>query len=236
MCRGGDSVALVARFRLIFHRLGERRAGGISGGHIIASVQQTTPPGRHAVGALIYNVAMGSTDRHREQTSAPEAGQTNLERTLDRLKEGVGRLVKAELERDVHANIVNIVGRRLGLNHVRILQSKIVARPPELQDAIDDAEGQNLITEAQGSHLEQTDVILAARRKSDREAVHVAVEVSSLIGEHDINRARERADTLAIVKGTPAIPAVVGGSIEPPQRALADRQGVSVVITLRLSD
>ena len=154
---------------------------------------------------------------------------------MDRMGDAGSRLVAAVLEREVHANIVNIASRQLGLNRVRILQSKIVIRPPELQDAIDDAEEWGLITEAQGSHLEQTDVILAARRKSDREAVHVAVEVSSLIGERDINRARERADTLAIVRGTPAIPAVVGGSIAPPQQALADCQGVSVVTTLRLS-
>ena len=183
----------------------------------------------------MYNAAMTTTDRYSEQPAALKAGQTNLESTFARLEEGVGKLVKAELEREVHANIVNIAGRRLGLNRVRVLQSKIVIRSPELQDAIDDAEEQGLITDAQGSHLEQTDVILVARRKSDREAVHVAVEVSGLIGERDINRARARADTLAIIKGTPVIPAVVGGSIAPPQQALADCQGVSVVTTLQLS-
>ena len=175
-------------------------------------------------------------ERLEDSVSRLEGSVSRLEGDVGRLQGDVGRLNGAELEREVHANIVNIAGRRLGLNRVRVLQSKIVIRSPELQDAIDDAEEQGLITEAQGSHLEQTDVILAARRKSDREAVHVAVEISSLIGERDISRARERADTLAIVRGTPAIPAVVGGSIEPPQQALADRQGVSVVITLRLSD
>ena len=158
-----------------------------------------------------------------------------LQGDVGRLQGDVGRLNGAELEREVHANIVNIASRQLGLNRVRILQSKIVARSPDLQDAIDDAEERSLITDAQGSHLEQTDVILTARRKSDREAVYVAVEVSGLIGERDISRALARADTLAIVKGTPVIPAVVGGSIAPPQQALADRQGVSVVITSRLS-
>ena len=171
---------------------------------------------------------MTDTRSINERFAALEAGQVRLE-------EDVTWLYRAHLEREVHANIVNIAGRQLGLNRVRVLQSKIVVRSPELQDAIDDAEEQGLITDVQGSHLERTDVILAARRKSDREAVHVAVEISGLIGERDINRARARADTLAIVKGAPVIPAVVGGSIAPPQQALADRQGVSVVITLRLS-
>ncbi len=184
----------------------------------------------------------GSVARLEAGQTRLEAGQSNLEGSVARLEAGqarlegdVGRLKGAELEREVHANIVNIASRHLGLNRVRILQSKIVARSPELQDAIDDAEEQGLITDAQGSHLEQTDVILAARRKSDREAIYVAVEISGLIGEHDIDRARSRADTLAIIRGTPVIPAVVGGSIAPPQQDLADRQGVSVVITSRLS-
>lgn len=189
----------------------------------------------------VARLEAGQTRLEAGQTQL-EAGQSNLEGSVARLEAGqarlegdVGRLKGAELEREVHANIVNIASRHLGLNRVRILQSKIVARSPELQDAIDDAEEQGLITDAQGSHLEQTDVILAARRKSDREAIYVAVEISGLIGEHDIDRARSRADTLAIIRGTPVIPAVVGGSIAPPQQGLADRQGVSVVITSRLS-
>ena len=163
-----------------------------------------------------------------------KAGQARLEERVGRLEGKVGRLEGAELEREVHANIVNIASRELGLNRVRILQSKIVARSPEFQDAIDDAEEQNRITDVQGSHLERADVILAARRKSSREAVHVVAEVSGLIGDRDITRARERADTLAAIKGTPVIPTVVGGSIAPIQRTAAERQGVSIIVTPRL--
>lgn len=158
-------------------------------------------------------------------------GQTRLEERMGRLEGTVGRLVGAELEREVHANIVNIASRELGLNRVRILQSKIVTRSPEFQDAIDDAEDQNRITNEQGSHLERADVILTARRKDSRETVHIVAEISGLIGDRDITRARERADTLSAIKGTLVIPAVVGGNIAPPQRTAADSQGVSIIIT-----
>ena len=160
-----------------------------------------------------------------------EAGQSRLEGRVDRLEGTVGRLVGAELEREVHANIVNIASRELGLNRVRILQSKIVTRSPEFQDAIDDAEEQNRINSEQGSHLERADVILVARRKGTREAVHVLAEISGLIGDRDITRARGRADTLSAIKGTAVIPVVVGGSIAPIQRTAADRQGVSIIVT-----
>ena len=186
---------------------------------------------------LAYNDSMTTADDSermaadiaelKEGQAEPEEGQSRLEAWCD-------WLVGAELEREVHANIVNIASRQLGLNRVRILQSKIVTRSPEFQDAIDDAEEQNRITDEQGSHLEQADVILAARRKSGREAVHVVGEVSGVIGDRDITRARELANTLAVIKGTSVIPAVVGGNIAPPQRTMADRQGVSVIVTPRL--
>ena len=154
---------------------------------------------------------------------------------LDRLEGQVGNLIGAELERRVHGDIINIASRHLGLNRARILQSQIVARQPQLQDDIDDAEEQGLITEAQGSHLEQTDIIIAARRKSNREDVHVAIEISRAIGNDDITRARERAQTLAVITATPAIAAVVGGSISPSQEELADLLGVVAIISPRLS-
>ncbi len=157
-----------------------------------------------------------------------KVGQARLEGT-------VGRLDGAELEREAHANIVNIASRGLGLNRARVLQSKIIPRGPELQDAIDDAEERGIITADQGSHLELIDVIIAARNKSDGQECYVAVEVSAGIRDHDITRARDRAQTLATVMATLAIPAVVGTSIAPQQQALADREGVSVILTLRLA-
>ena len=181
----------------------------------------------------MYNDAMTTAnDNERLVTDAADlkAGQARLQERMGRLEGTVGRLVGAELEREVHANIVNIASRELGLNRVRILQSKIVTRSPESQDAIDDAEDQNRITNEQGSHLERADVILTARRKDSRETVHVVAEISGLIGDRDITRARERADTLSAIKGTLVIPAVVGGYIAPPQRTAADSQGVSIII------
>ena len=158
-----------------------------------------------------------------------------LDTRVGRLEGKVGRLEGSDLEREVHGNIVNIASRGLGLNRARILQSKIIPRGTELQDAIDDAEEQGIITEDQGSHLELTDVIIAARRKSDRQECYVVAEVSAGVRNDDITRARDRAQTLATIKGAPVIPAVIGASIAPQQQALADREGVSVILTLRLA-
>ena len=154
---------------------------------------------------------------------------------LDRIEGRLGNLEGAEAERRVHSDIVNIASRRLGLTRARIIQSRIVARSPEFQDLINDAEDQSVITEEQGDHLERADVILAARRRNDRQAVHAVAEVSINIADYDITRARERADTLAAIMGTPALALTVGGSIGLAQQELADSLGVEVIITPRLA-
>ena len=164
-----------------------------------------------------------------------EAGHAELKANQTRMQGTIGRLVGAELEREVHANIVSIASRELGLNRVRILQSKIVARGPELQDSIDDAEEQGIISATEGAHLELADIIIRGRRKTDRQECYVVIEVSTAINDRDIARARERSQTLAAIQDAPAIPAVVGGVIAAPQRARADREGVSVIITLRMA-
>lgn len=156
-------------------------------------------------------------------------------RRLDRIEGRLGNLEGAEAERRVHSDMVNIASRRLGLTHAHIIQSWIVARSPEFQGLINDAEDQNVITEEQGDHLERADVILSARRRNDRQAVHAVAEVSINVADYDITRARERADTLSVIMGTPALALTVGGNIAPAQQELADSLGVATIITPRLA-
>jgi hypothetical protein len=129
---------------------------------------------------------------------------------------------------------VSIASRWLDINRARIVQSRIVARSPEFQDAIDDAEEQGLITADQGYHLGLTDVIISGRRRNNRQPVHVAIEVSRTIGDNDITRASERSQSLSAVQGSPAVSVVVGGIIGESQQELADGLGVFTIILPRL--
>ena len=156
-------------------------------------------------------------------------------RLLDLIERRLDNLWWTELERRVHSDIANIASRWLGLNRVRIMQSLIVARSPEFQDLIDDAEEQNLITYDQGDHLERTDIIVSARRRSDRQPVHLAIEVSRNIADYDITRAGERAESLSAIFGTPAVSVVVGGNISQSQQELAESLGVRAIILPRLT-
>ncbi len=189
------------------------------------------------LGRLESDVAQLQSGVTQLQTDMADMKDWRAETTqrLDRIEGRLGNLEGAEAERRVHSNIVNIASRRLGLTHAHIIQSWIVARSPEFQGLINDAEDQSIITEEQGDHLERADVILSARRRDDRQAVHAVAEVSINIADYDITRARERADTLSAIMGTPALALTVGGNIEPAQQELADSLGVATIITPRLT-
>ena len=189
------------------------------------------------LGRLETDVAELKTDVGSLKTDMADMkvwrGETTLR--LDRIEGRLGNLEGAELERRVHGDIANVASRWLGLNRVRIMQSRIVARSPEFQDLIDDAAEQNLITYEQGDHLQETDIIVSARGRSDRQPVHLAIEVSRTIADHDITRASERARSLSTIFGTPAISVVVGGNISQPQQELAESLGVRAIILPRLA-
>ena len=189
------------------------------------------------LGRLETDVAELKTDVGSLKTDMADMkvwrGETTLR--LDRIEGRLGNLEGAELERRVHGDIANVASRWLNLNRVRIMQSRIVARSPEFQDIIDDAAEQNLITYEQGDHLQETDIIVFARGRSDRQPVHLAIEVSRTIADHDITRASERARSLSTIFGTPAISVVVGGNISQPQQELAESLGVRAIILPRLA-
>ena len=188
------------------------------------------------LGRLESDVAQLQSGVTQLQTDMADMKDWRAETTqrLGRIEGRLGNLEGAELERRVHGDIVSIASWWLDLNRVRIVQSRIVARSPEFQDAIDDAEEQGLITADQGYHLGLTDVIISGRRRSDRQPVHVAIEVSRTIGDNDITRASERAQSLSAVQESPAVSVVVGGVIGESQQELADGLGVFTIILPRL--
>ena len=135
----------------------------------------------------------------------------------------------AILEQKVHNSILNIAKDHLDLTHGRVLKSSVISMTQRLRDDVDNAEEQGLITYDAAAELHVVDLIIRGRRRSDRTYVHAAIEVSRTINDDDITRARDRARTLSTVVGEEAMAVVVGETVNPPQQALADREGVRVV-------
>ena len=159
--------------------------------------------------------------RLEERQQRLEEGQRRLEREIETLKTDVGTLKGSDTERRARENILNIAKDELGLSRGSILLARGRNTDPEFLGSINNAEVLSLITEEQADHVLLADIIIRARRVEDRRYVHGVFEISSTIGLNDIRRARDRADAVA---------AVIGGTIQPPQRAQAEELDVRVLI------
>ena len=169
-------------------------------------------------------------ERLEEGQQRLEEGQQRLENRMDRMEGRLGNLEGSDTERRARENILNIAKDELGLSRGSILLARGRNTDPEFLGSINNAEVLSLITEEQADHVLLADIIIRARRVEDRRYVHGVFEVSSTIGLNDIRRARERADAVAAATGEEAIAAVIGGTIQPPQRAQAEEMDVRVLI------
>ena len=156
--------------------------------------------------------------------------------TNQRVESRLANLDGDNLERRARENILNIAKDHLDLTRGRVLLSKTKEMDPGLRATLDEAEEQGLVTDNDISNLEVADIIMRGRRSRDRQYVHVVMEVSRTIRNDDIQRAHERAMTLAAATGEDTSAAVVGTMVQPPQQRLADELGVEVVTPTMFTD
>ena len=166
-----------------------------------------------------------------------QAGQDELRKDVDLLKAGqarmegqIGNLNGRFYEDRVRRHIRDTARRSFDMRNIRVLVGYETSPMEELGDKVDAAADSGLITAEQGNLLTRADIVLSAVRKSDGSPIHAVVEVSITIGESDIIRAAERAETLAAVMGEPAMGAVIGERISDPDRRRAEREDVIVTI------
>ncbi len=155
---------------------------------------------------------------------------TSLEGDVHTLKNDVAALKGSDTERRARENILNIAKDELNLTRGRILLARGQETAPQFLAAIDRAEERGLITVTEADNVLVADIIIRARRASDRQFVHGVFEVSRTIRRSDIQRAHDRAATLATATGEEAIAAVIGEFIQPQQQVQADDIGVKVLI------
>ena len=118
----------------------------------------------------------------------------------------------------------------LGLTRARRLSSYTGDMDAQLRAALDRAEREDLLTEDEVDDLLVTENIIRARRETDRQYVYAVIEVSYTVNNRDIDRARDRARSLAAATGEETVAAVVGGVVRPQQQQYANATGVQVAI------
>ena len=171
-----------------------------------------------------------SVQRLTERMDALATIMEEINTDAGRTRTSIGTLNGYYLEQRVVDNILNIIKDDLALTRGRVLRSGSSDMDPQLRDAIEEAEERGLISENEVDNLLVADVIIRARRRTDRQYAYGVIAVSRTIHDRDVDRARDRADTLATVTGEEAIAVVIGAIIHPPQQVLAERRNVQTVI------
>ena len=145
-------------------------------------------------------------------------------------------LVKGKLDNAVGANyelkVTRSIGGVIGTSYrrVRVLQGLPSGPSPEFMDLVADAEDDGVITDEQCLQIQQLDLVMTGRRKSDGAEVYIAGEVSITVGENDITRAAQRAAMLSAAVGQPVEPVVIATQIDDARMALAATNNVAVFL------
>ena len=181
----------------------------------------------------------------RQQQWNEEQRQTNatifarldrIEADIKDIKGDLSQLKGRQAERDTHRNIVNLLqGNHPGLRRIVILKSDLIPFATELNDSIDDAEDEGLITAEERKALRAVDLVVRAIDRDSRQTIYFAVEVSRTVNNHDVTRAADRAEILARIVRAQGIGAVVGGAVIPQAVQRAQERGVSVITSNRLA-
>ena len=130
----------------------------------------------------------------------------------------------------VQKNIGGIAGQHLNVRRTGVLLGGLGTMDAELEELIEQAEDDGIITGERNNQLRLVDLIFTCRRRSDGADMHVVAEISVTINDNDIIRAAERAALLASVIGQPVTPAVVGAHIDDTRTALAAANNVTVML------
>lgn len=174
-----------------------------------------------------------------ERLDRLEAGQTQANERLDRTERRLDR-IENQLN-DVRGDTFEITAarrimpelfRQLGIYGCDTIIGPGITLARERIDDIRRAQTEGAVERNSEYEIAYADLVLYGRRDSDDSPVWVAIEASVKIDEHDVSRARQRADILAAVYEEPAWAVVAGESIDDRDRTRANDAGV-VVINIR---
>ena len=133
-------------------------------------------------------------------------------------------------EYKVQKNIPALAARYLNVRRTRVRLGGLIMMDADLDELIEQAEDDGVITDQQNIESRSIDLIFTCRRRADGADMHVVTEISVTINDNDIIRAAERAVILASVVGQPVTPAVVGTNIDDTRAALAAANNVAVIL------
>ena len=153
-----------------------------------------------------------------------------MEGSVNTLTGQVGNLRGERYERRLKRRLPNLLRSRCQLDHCELLQNPEENLPPQMMNGLWGQQRAGKVTAAELDNLLEADYIVRARGLEEEDGErYVVVEAALTVDDRDIERARERADTLETATGVATLAVVVGETINPPQWSRAQGQGVTLL-------
>ena len=161
--------------------------------------------------------------------------KTRLDEVVDTQKhmtDQLGHLTGAELEREIVRILPSRLNQMYDLYRTRVVRGRGVqsGQADAFLDEVEDAKLASTITEDQRLRIEETDMIVRARRQSSRETIYLSVEASATIRDRDITRANDTAIALRAAFEAESAAVAAGYAIRSEDRQRAEDMGVELII------
>ncbi len=180
---------------------------------------------KNDVGVLKNDVAV-----LKEDVAVLKEDVAVLKNDVGVLKNDVAMLKGDSLEVKMQRRIRSLLGQRLELRKMRVMQSPVLDTAEGFADPVLEAYRTGVITSAQESRIHATDLVFRALPKEGASPLWLAVEASNAIGRRDIERVRQTADALHTVFKENVLGVVAGYRIHPRDQEQADEAGVYVLL------
>ena len=160
-----------------------------------------------------------------------------VETRLERVEISVDDLRGSALEGKAPTHLCQLLFDTLSIRRVQVIwMSREVVAPIHRMDNfardVESGADDGTITSEEEGRLNRTDMIVRAIREPDGTRLWIVAEISGLIGERDIRRARESATALRKLYSQETVPVVYGYRIADQQRRSAQaREGLEEVLT-----
>jgi hypothetical protein len=159
--------------------------------------------------------------------------QVRTEARLEALVEAQGHIV--DRLGDVEGEVLELRYARRGPAYFGPIARRLrVMETGPLADMLDDAVEDGRLTNEERNAILLADIVLTGRRRDDGQAVYLLAEISGGVGAGDVERAADRAATLAKL-GTPVLPVVAGKRINEQAVEMAGDRGVWYVLGGRVT-
>ena len=170
-----------------------------------------------------------SQARTENDVTELKAGQARLETNQASMWGELRRLTGTEYERKIARILRRRSQRYFGITGSELVHSITMPNSNLIPELLDQAFDRNAINSGEADLAQFADIVIAGVN-ADGNPAYAVIEASITVDEHDVSRAKDRADIIARATNAATIAAVVGTELPDDIRQLAETRGVSIVI------